>query len=102
MTVKDLVEVIQTQGIQHEEGESILLIVNTPDGIYTSLIGMGNVLKESLVNTLMAEKDTTELLISAVNAYHEALRQYFRSKNAESIKNRVKNLPFAKEGGEVL
>ena len=100
MTVKDLVEVIQTQGIQHDEGESILLIVNTPDGIYSSLIGMESVLKESLVNTLMAEKDTTELLISGVNAYHTALRQYFRSKNAESIKNRVKNLPFAKEGGK--
>ena len=100
MTVKDLVEVIQTQGIQHDEGESILLIVNTPDGIYSSLIGMENVLKESLVNTLMAEKDTTELLISAVNAYHTVLRQYFRSKNAESIKNRVKNIPFAKKGGK--
>ena len=100
MTVKELVEVIQTQGIQHDEGESILLIVNTPDGIYSSLIGMESVLKESLVNTLMAEKDTTELLIAGVNAYHAALRQYFRSKEAESIKTRVKNLPFAKKGGE--
>ncbi|MBQ2970680.1 MAG: hypothetical protein IJE15_09895 [Bacteroidaceae bacterium] len=100
MKVKELIEVIQTQGIQHEEGESILLIVNTPDGIYSSLIGMENVLKESLVNVFMAEKDTTELLISGVNAYHAVLRQYFRSKNAENIKTRVKNLPFAKKGGE--
>ena len=100
MKVLDLVEVIRTQGFQLEDGESILLVVNTPNGVYSSLIGKETDLKESLVHTLMAEKDTTELLISGINAYHTALRQYFRSKNAESIKNRVKNIPFAKEGGK--
>ena len=100
MKVLDLVEVIRTQGFQLEDGESILLVVNTPNGVYSSLIGKETDLKESLVHTLLAEKDTTELLISGVNAYHTALRQYFRSKNAESIKNRVKNIPFAKKGGK--
>ena len=100
MKVLDLVEVIRTQGFQLEDGESILLVVNTPNGVYSSLIGKETDLKESLVHTLFAEKDTTELLISGVNAYHTALRQYFRSKNAESIKNRVKNIPFAKKGGK--
>ena len=100
MKVLDLVEVIRTQDFQLEDGESILLVVNTPNGVYSSLIGKETDLKESLVHTLLAEKDTTELLISAVNAYHGALRQYFRDKNADRIKAIVQNLPFAKEGGE--
>lgn len=100
MKMQELLEVVQTQGFQLEDGESILFIANTPDGVFSSLIGKESDIKESLVHTLMAEKDTTELLISAVNAYHEALRRYFRDKNADRIKARTKNLPFAKKGGE--
>ena len=100
MKVLDLVEVIRTQGFQLEDGESILLVVNTPNGVYSSLVGKETDLKESLVHTLLSEKDTTELLISAVNAYHGALRQYFRDKNADRIKARVQSLPYMKKGGE--
>ena len=100
MKMQELLEVVQTQGFQLEDGESILFIANTPDGVYSSLIGNGNDIKESLVHTLLAEKDTTELLVSAVNAYHTSLRYYFRDKNADRIKARVQSLPFMKKGGE--
>ena len=100
MRMQELLEVVQTQGFQLEDGESILFIANTPDGVFSSLIGKEKDIKESLVHTLMAEKDTTEILVSAVNAYHHALRQFFRDKNAEIIKARIKKLPFAMKGGE--
>lgn len=100
MKVKELLEIIQTQGIQLENGESILFVMNTPDGVYSSLIGKETDIKESLVHTLLAEKKITELLVSSINAYHTALRQYFRDKNAERIKARVQDFPFAMKGGE--
>lgn len=100
MKVLELLEIIRTQGLQLEEGESILLVVNASDGIYSSLIGKATDIKESLIHTLLAEKDTTELLVSSINAYHTALRQYFRDKNAERIKDRVLSLPFIEKGGE--
>lgn len=100
MKVLELLEIIRTQGLQLEEGESILLVVNASDGIYSSLIGKAADIKESLIHTLFAEKDTTELLVASVNAYHTALRQYFRDKNAERIKDRVLSLPFIEKGGE--
>lgn len=84
MTLQDLSALLQSEGIQKNKEEAVIVIINTGEDSQTYVSGTNQALKGALMSSMIGEEGVCNIVVDTVNQMHKLLRKSLHEVFAEN------------------